>query len=200
MTTPCSRMESSSCGATPTTPPPSTSHSARVSTAEKRDKEWSDEEHGAGSDRGSDKETEEKGATPDGSSGEDDYRQVKSKRQKLKEKKKRQKAKKAEAAALRHSSLVLPDELERERLWILDSLQPTPEAIDQALSGHPSAHPVLLRLLLSAESLTSLRVDGDYSGRAYPAVTHLFRQLVLSPAPLTSEALNSAFDPIEHLH
>ena len=44
------------------------------------------------------KDGDEKGATLDGSSGDDDYRRVKQKRQKLKEKKKRQKAKKAEAA------------------------------------------------------------------------------------------------------
>jgi hypothetical protein len=177
----------------PCPPPPSLSHSVRAHTAEKREKEWSDED--GGSDKGSGKETEEKGATPHGSSGDDDYQQVKSKRQKLKEKKKKQKAKKAEAA-MRSSPVLLPDEFERERLWILDSLKPSPEAIDQAIAGHPAAHPLLLRMLLSAESLISLCTDTDSAPP--PAAVTLFRRLVLSPSPLTSEAFHAAFNPHSH--
>ena len=125
----------------------------------------------------------------DGSSGDDDYRRVRSKRQRLKEKKKRQKAKKAEAA-LRPSPL-LAAEVERERLWILDSLKPTPEAVDQALAGHPAAPPLLLRLLMSADSLSSslaqVGLDPTYS-------CPVLRRLFLSHSPLTLEALTSAVE------
>jgi hypothetical protein len=164
---------------------PSTTPSARVHAAEKRGKESSDED--GGSDKGSGKEEEEKAAAPDGSSGDDDYRQVKSKRQKLKEKKKRQKAKKAEAAL--QPALLLPDETERDRLRLLDDLQPTPEAIDQAIAGLPSAHPMLLRMLMTVESICSSHADVDLS---YPDVRTLLRHLALLPFPLTPEVLHVA--------
>jgi hypothetical protein len=163
----------------------------------KRGKESSSDEDGGGggSDKGSGVEEEEQKATaPDGSSGDDDYRQVKSKRQKLKEKKKRQKAKKAEAVLGRHerspvASLLLPDESERERRWLLDSLQPSPEAVDQALAGHPAAHPLLLRLLMTADSLFSSCTELGPD----PTFVHtLLRRLVLSSSPLTSTAVQAA--------
>jgi hypothetical protein len=113
---------------------------------------------------------------------------VKSKRQKLKEKKKRQKAKKAEAA-LRPTPLLLSDEAERERLWILDSLKPSPEAIDQAIAGHPATHPLLLRLLMTADSLCSTCPD---LGPDPAFVGTLLRRLVLSPSPFTTEAVQTA--------
>lgn len=155
-----------------------------MGTAEKRGKESSDED-GTGDEKGSGKGSEAEPAQ-DGSSGDDDYRQVKTKRQKLKEKKKRQKAKKAEAARL--TTLLVPD-VERERLWLLDSLKPSPEAIDQALAGHPATHPQLLRLLMTADSLYSFCTELDPD----PSFVHtLLRRLVLSPAPLTLEAVQSA--------
>jgi hypothetical protein len=173
--------------------PPSPSPSVRPHAVEKRGKESSDEDSGGekGSPRG---DEDEKGATPDGSSGDDDYRQVKSKRQKLKEKKKRQKAKKKEDA-LRPSPLLLTDETERERLWILDSLHPSPEAVDQALAGHPAAHPLLLRLLMSADSLSTVCAQVGFD----PSLCRpVLRQLVLSPSSLTHEAFTSAVT--RHLH
>jgi hypothetical protein len=153
---------------------------------EKRGKESSDEDSGGekGSPRGVE---DEKGATPNGSSGDDDYRQVRSKRQKLKEKKKRQKAKKAEAAL--QPALLLPDETERDRLRLLDDLQPSPEAIDQAIAGLPSAHPMLLRMLMTVESICSSHADVDLS---YPDVRTLLRHLALLPFPLTPEVLHVA--------
>jgi hypothetical protein len=154
--------------------------------AEKRGKESSDED--SGGEKGSPRRDEdEKGPTPDGSSGDDDYRQVRSKRQKLKEKKKRQKAKKAEDA-LRSSPLLLPAELERERLWALDSLKPSPEAIDQALAGHPATHPLLSQLLVTADTL-SLSYAQDCPDLP---VRPVIRRLVLSPSPLTALALTTA--------
>jgi hypothetical protein len=167
--------------------PPSPSVSVRLHAVEKRGKESSDEDSGGekGSPRG---DGDEKGPTPDGSSGDDDYRRVRSKRQKLKEKKKRQKAKKAEAAL--RPSLLLPDEAERERLWILDSLKPTPEAIDQALAGHPAAHPQLLRLLMTADLLSNQCVQEGMDPRW--SIGPVLRRLALSPSPFTLEALTSA--------
>ena len=134
----------------PPSTPPSSSLSARVGgTGEKRGKESSDED--SGGEKGSHRSDEdEKGSIPDGSSGDDDYRQVRSKRQKLKEKKKRQKAKKKEDAS-RPALLLVPEE-ERKRLWILDVVKPSKDAIDQALAGHPDALPQLLHLLGIADA------------------------------------------------
>jgi len=178
----------------PTRPPctpPSPSVSVRPHAVEKRGKESSDEDSGGekGSPRG---DGDGKGPTPDGSSGDDDYRQVRSKRQKLKEKKKRQKAKKAEAAL--RPVLLLPAESERERLWILDSLKPSPEAVDQALAGHPAAHPQLLRLLMTADLLSNQCVQyGNIMDPAWPMhFAPVLRRLTLSPSPFTLEALTSA--------
>jgi hypothetical protein len=173
--------------------PPSPSLSARPGgTGEKRGKESSDEDSGGekGSPRG---DGDEKGPTPDGSSGDDDYRRVRSKRQKLKEKKKRQKARKAEAAL--RPSLLLFDEEERERLWILDTLKPTLEAVDQALAGHPATHPQLLRLLGGADTLST---DWARTAGIDPASSRpVFRRLLLSPVPFTIEAFHNALD--DHL-
>jgi hypothetical protein len=176
----------------PCTPPSSSPPSARASTAEKRGKQSSDED-GDGDEKGSGKGSEADSAL-DGS-GDDDYRQVKSKRQKLKEKKKRQKAKKKGGAPLRTSPLLLPDEMERERLWILDGLKPSPEAIDQALADHPAAHPTLRRLLLTADSLAASCSDMDFDPSA---VRSVLRRLALSPSPFTAEALYTAIGI--HLH
>jgi hypothetical protein len=172
--------------------PPSPSPSARPGgTGEKRAKESSDEDSGSetGRDR---KDEDEKGPTPDGSSGDDDYRRVRSKRQKLKEKKKRQKAKKKEDA-LRPALLLVPEE-ERKRRWILDVVKPSKDAVDQALAGHPDTHPQLLRLLVIADTFSP-----DYAQDGYdPASSRpVFRRLMLSPSPLTHEAFTSAFD--DHL-
>ena len=144
---------------------------------------------GSGNSRG---DEDEKGPTPDGSSGDDDYRQVRSKRQKLKEKKKRQKAKKKEDA-LRPALLLVPEE-ERKRRWILDVVKPSKEAIDHALAGHPDAHPQLLRLLAIADTFSP-----DYAQDGFdPAASRpVFRRLMLSPSPLTDAAFNTAFD--DHL-
>jgi hypothetical protein len=177
----------------PCTPPSTTPSPARASTAEKRGKESSDED--GGSDKGSGQEDGGKKACAlDGSSGEDEYRQLRSKRQKLKEKKRRQKAKKAEAA-LRPSPLLLSDDTERERLWILDSLHPSPEAIDQALAGHPATHPQLLRLLMTADSLSTACVQ---PGIDPSLVRPVLRHLVLSHSSLTHEAYVTAVT--HHLH
>ena len=161
----------------------------RAHAAAKRGKGPSDED--SGGEKGSHREDEdEKCTTPDGSSGDDDYRQVKSKRQKVKEKKKRQKAKKAEAAL--RPALLLPEESERERVWILDSLKPSPEAVDQALAGHPATHPQLLRLLVTADALsvqcTLTDLDPSWS------IAPVLRRLTLSSSPLTLHALTSAID------
>ena len=169
--------------------PPSPSGSVRPHAVEKRGKESSDEDSGGekGSPRG---DGDDKGPTPDGSSGDDDYRRVRSKRQKLKEKKKRQKAKKAEAAL--RPVLLLSAEAERERLWILDSLKPSPEAVDQALAGHPAAHPQLLRLLMTADLLSNQCVqEGNVMDPAW-SIAPVLRRLALSPSPFTLEALTSA--------
>jgi len=168
----------------------------RAHAAAKRGKGSSDED--SGGEKGSHREDEdEKCTTPDGSSGDDDYRQVKSKRQKVKEKKKRQKAKKAEAAL--RPALLLPEETERERVWILDSLKPSPEAVDQALAGHPATHPQLLRLLVTADALSvhcpPSRTDLDPS---WSILAPILRRLTLSSSPLTLHALNSAID--RHFH
>jgi hypothetical protein len=156
---------------------------------EKRGKESSDED--SGGEKGSHRSDEdEKGSIPDGSSGDDDYRQVRSKRQKLKEKKKRQKAKKAEAA-LRPALLLVPEE-ERKRLWILDVVKPSKDAIDQALAGHPDAHPQLLRLLGVADAFCP---DFACQDGIDPATSRpVLRRLVLSPSPFTWEAFKTAFD------
>lgn len=170
----------------PCTPPSTTPSPARASTAEKRGKESSDED--GGSDKRSGKEEgEDKGCAPDGSSGDDEFRQVRSKRQKLKEKKRRQKEKKAEAAMQPVS--LLPDDTERDRLRLLDDLQPSSEAIDLALAGLPSAHPMLLRMLMTVESICSSRAGVDISDAN---TRTLLRQLALLPFPLTPEALHFA--------
>ena len=160
---------------------------------EKRGKESSDE--GSGGEKGSHRSDEdEKGSIPDGSSGDDDdYRQVRSKRQKLKEKKKRQKAKKKEDAS-RPALLLVPEE-ERKRLWILDVVKPSKDAIDQALAGHPDAHPQLLRLLGIADTFCP---DFACQDGIDPATSRpVLRRLVLSPSPFTWEAFKTAFD--DHL-
>jgi hypothetical protein len=154
----------------------------------KRAKESSsDEDGGGGSDKGSGVEEEEKATAPDGSSGDDDYRQVKSKRQKLKEKKKRQQAKKVEAAL--QQMLVLPYETERDRLRLLDDLRPSPEAVDQAIASLPSAHPMLLRMLMTVESICSSHAGVDLSN---VDVRTMLRHLALLLSPLTFEALHVA--------
>ena len=170
----------------------------RPHAVEKRGKESSDDSEDSGGEKGSpsrDEAQDEKGLTQDGSSGDDDYRQVKSKRQKLKEKKKRQKAKKKEAAPSRLGQAMFNEESERERLWILDSLKPSAEAVDQALAGHPAAHPLLLRLLMSADSLSApfAQLGVDFS-----VARHVLHRLILSPAPLTYEAFTTALD--RHYH
>ena len=172
----------------------------RPHAVEKRGKESSDDSEDSGGEKGSprrDEAQDEKGPTPDGSSGDDDYRQVKSKRQKLKEKKKRQKAKKKEAAPPRLglTQALFNEESERERLWILDSLKPSAEAVDQALAGHPAAHPLLLRLLMSADSLSPAFAQFGVDLSVTRPVLH---RLILSPAPLTYEALTTALD--RHYH
>jgi hypothetical protein len=171
--------------------PPFPSVSVRHHAAEKRGKESSDEDSGGekGSPRG---DEDEKGPTPDGSSGDDDYRRLRAKRQKLKEKKKRQKAKKAEDA-LRPALLLVPEE-ERKRRWILDVVKPSKEAVDQALAGHPDTHPQLLRLLVIADTFSpDYAQDGIDPASSRP----VFRRLMLSHSPLTHEAFASAFD--DHL-
>ena len=96
----------------------------RSHVVEKRGEESSDDSEDTGGEKLSprrDQSQDEKGPTLDGGSGDDDYRQVKSKRQQLKEKKKRQKAKKKEVAP-RVGQALFNEEWERERLWSLDSL------------------------------------------------------------------------------
>jgi hypothetical protein len=118
---------------------------------------------------------------------------VRSKRQKLKEKKKKQKAKKREDA-LRPKLLLVPEE-ERKRLWILNVVKPSPEAVAQALAGHSDAHPQLLRLLVIADSFSP-----DFAAQEGidPASSRpVFRRLMLSPSPFTYEAFDSALD--DHL-
>ena len=117
---------------------------------------------------------------------------MKSKRQKLKEKKRRQKEKRAEAALGQSPSLVLPDEMERERVWMLDRLQLTPEDVHQAIAGDPSGHPMLHRLVLTTDALlqsTTSRTDIPSAAR------DVLRRLALSPAPLTHEAFHNALYP-----
>ena len=137
-----------------------------------------------------------------GSSGgsDDDYQRVKDKRQKLREKKRRQKASKQQEAAPPPPPTtplcvhVLSDEGERQRLWMLDGIKPSSDAIDQALAGHSAAHPMLLRMLQAADSsyppaLTAV-LDSHPSARA------VARRLTLTQAPLTYEAITSAVDSL----
>jgi hypothetical protein len=113
---------------------------------------------------------------------------VKNKRQKVNEKKARAKARKAEAAL---RQFILNDESERERLWILDSLKPTPDDIERALADPTAAHPMLHRMLMTVDSLfstTTLGVDLP----SLEIVKPVLRRLILSPIPLTQTSLNTA--------
>ena len=116
---------------------------------------------------------------------------MKTKRQKLKEKKRRQKEKKKEAAP--RQELLLVDEVERERVWILDSLKPSPEAVDQAIAGHPGTHPQLLRLLVTADSFSSTFCA--QAGISPTLFRPVLRRLVLSSSPFTHEAFAAAVFP-----
>ena len=61
--------------------------------------------------------------------------------------------------------------------------------VDQAIAGLPSAHPMLLRMLMTVESICSSHADVDLS---YPDVRTLLRHLALLPFPLTPEVLHVA--------
>ena len=119
---------------------------------------------------------------------------MKDKRQKLREKKRRQKAKKKEEAASPPSvcAHVLSDEGERQRLWMLDSLKPSAEAIEQALAGHPAAHPMLLRMLAAADSSLPPPIVAVLD--TYPPARAAARRLTLTQSPLTLDAITSAID------
>jgi hypothetical protein len=94
---------------------------------------------------------------------ESGYAQVRTKRQKLKEKKQRQKARRVQQRAEAEveeeeeeveegdtallSQPLLGEELDRQRLFVLNGLKPSQADVQRALDNHPHAHPALTGLL-----------------------------------------------------
>jgi hypothetical protein len=94
---------------------------------------------------------------------ESGYAQVRTKRQKLKEKKQRQKARRVQQPAEAEveeeeeevkegdtallSQPLLGEELDRQRLFVLNALKPSQADVQRALDDHPHAHPALTGLL-----------------------------------------------------
>jgi hypothetical protein len=114
----------------------------------------------------------------------EEYTLLKGKRQKLKEKKARARQRKAEVDPARP---LLPGDLEQARVKLLCDVKPSPEDIDRALRGHPSAHPLLLQLLaVYAEIFRGLCGENPP-----PFLLPLVRRQFLSPSPFTPLAINA---------
>jgi hypothetical protein len=148
--------------------PPS---SSRVS-GEKRGKESSDEDG-----------EEKKAEVAATQAMIEEYNLLKSKRQKLKERKERAKQRMAEVD-LRP---LLSDEVEKQRVWLLNGLNPTPDEIDRASRGHTGVHPALLELL------RDVRLE-DIFPLVPPEVMVEIRRLFLSPPTFTQHAVYAACD------
>jgi hypothetical protein len=117
----------------------------------------------------------------------EEYTLLKSKRQKLKERKARAKQRKVEVDPPR---LILPGSVEQQRLEVLIDAKPTPEDVDRAERGHPSANPMLLELLAHhADNLRALCTGENVPLFLLPLVRRLF----LSPAPFTRHAVTAAY-------
>lgn len=149
--------------------PPS---SSRVS-GEKRGKESSDED------------AEEKKAEVAATQAMiEEYHLLKSKRQKLKERKERARQRKAEVAP----RLIMPGQVEQQRVEVLRDAKPSQEDVDCAERGLPSANPMLLELL--AHHADNLRAVCGEDAPSF--LLPLVRRLFLSPAPFTSQAITAA--------
>jgi hypothetical protein len=148
--------------------PPS---SSRVS-GEKRGKESSDEDG-----------EEKKAEVAATQAMIEEYNLLKSKRQKLKERKERAKQRMAEVD-LRP---LLSDEVEKQRVWLLNGLNPTPDEIDRASRGHTGVHPALLELL------RDVRLE-DIFPLVPPEVMVEIRRLFLSPPTFTQHAVYAVCD------
>src|ERR1700733_14640145 len=154
--------------------PPSSStppSSSRVS-GEKRGKESSDEDG-----------EEKKAEVAATQAMIEEYNLLKSKRQKLKERKERAKQRRAEVD-LRP---LLSDEVEKQRVWLLNGLNPTPDEIDRASRGHTGVHPALLELL------RDVRLE-DIFPLVPPEVMVEIRRLFLSPPTFTQHAVYAVCD------
>ena len=114
----------------------------------------------------------------------DEYNLLKNKRQKLKERKARARQRKAEEDPER---LLLPGLLEQQRVDVLRHVNPSPEEVDRAVKGHPSAHPMLLHLLATYADYFRQLCGEDPP----PSLPSLVRRLFLSPSPFTPYALSA---------
>jgi hypothetical protein len=115
----------------------------------------------------------------------EEYTLLKNKRQKLKERKKKAQQRKAEADPAR---LILPGDHEQQRVEALRHVKPSPEDVDCAVKGHPSAHPLLLRLLAVYADVINAVCGEDPP----PFLPPLVRRQFLSPSPFTLQAIITA--------
>ena len=167
-------------------------------TVEKRGKESSDEEGGSG--------TEATSPTTMTQQQESGYAQVRTKRQKLKEKKQRQKARRVQQRAEAEveeeeeeveegdtallSQPLLGEELDRQRLFVLNGLKPSQADVQRALDNHPHAHPALTGLLhVIDEVLLDCRPLATLPLSDIRARLMALRRQALTPSPLPLSAV-----------
>jgi hypothetical protein len=129
---------------------------------------------------------------------ESGYAQVRTKRQKLKEKKQRQKARRVQQRAEAEveeeeeveegdtallSQPLLGEELDRQRLFVLNGLKPSQADVQRALDNHPHAHPALTDLLhVMDEVLAACRPPSTLPLSTARLVA--LRRQALTPSPL----------------
>ena len=82
---------------------------------------------------------------------------------------------------------LLSDEVEKQRVWLLNGLNPTPDEIDRASRGHTGVHPALLELL------RDVRLE-DIFPLVPPEVMVEIRRLFLSPPTFTQHAVYAVCD------
>jgi hypothetical protein len=130
---------------------------------------------------------------------ESGYAQVRTKRQKLKEKKQRQKARRVQQRAEAEveeeeeeveegdtallSQPLLGEELDRQRLFVLNGLKPSQADVQRALDNHPHAHPALTGLLHIIDNVLAACRPLSTLPLSTARLTALRRQ-ALTPSPL----------------
>ena len=119
----------------------------------------------------------------------EEYTLLKSKRQKLRERKAKAKQRRAEV----DQRPLLSDEVEKQRVWLLNGLTPSPEEVDRASRGHTGVHPALLELL------RDVRLEVMFP-LVPPEVMVEIRRLFLSPTPFTQHAVYAVCDAFVATH
>jgi hypothetical protein len=136
---------------------------------------------------------------------ESGYAQVRTKRQKLKEKKQRQKARRVQQRAEAEveeeeeveegdtallSQPLLGEELDRQRLFVLNGLKPSQADVQRALDNHPHAHPALTGLLHIIDNVLAAKPCRPPSTLPLSTARLMaLRRQALTPSPLPLWAL-----------